>query len=351
MVGGDLWIGFTLLLLFLAQPAGADFPGQDVDDLIRTGLDLALQGQHEQALGVFAEVAKARPGHPGGHFYQAAAWERWIEDQQDYSAEDRFYALVDTAIVNGERMVADGTSDPWVYAFLGATYGLKGVYEAQRERWLPALRDGWRGVKNLKQSVSMDPNLYDAYVGMGTYLYWRSTLTKQIAGLPLVRDDRERAMGLLRTAAERSRYSKAGAKCQLLWILIKEGRFVEALEIGRDLYARYPTCSVVIFGYATALFRNGLLEEAESVYAEALRMYESRREAHPHAMECRWGLAKTYAERGQFLQAATACRRVLAEQDRAQADERWPNSKVRAVRRLLEQVQRERSDYPQGDNE
>ena len=187
----------------------------------------------------------------------------------------------------------------------------------------------------MRESLRMDPNLYDAYVGIGTYMYWRSRLVNELMWLPFVRDEREEGIRLLRIAEERSRYSRVGAKCQLIWILVREGRFAEGVEIGRELYAQYPRSSVVIFGYATALLGRGELQEAEGVYKEALRMYEGKYRIYPYAMECRWGLAKVYFQQGEMRKAELECQRIL-EYDGMQGDAKWSASKMRAARRLLE---------------
>lgn len=336
------WAALLLALLLLAASAGADFPGEDVDELIRSGLDLTMRGQHARALACFSELQRLRPGHPAGYLYRAAAWERWMEDEQDDSAQPLFYALLDSAIAAGERMAADRTQDPWAYAFLGAAYGLRSMHDAQRDRWWRALRDGPRSLSRLRQSLDMDPHLCDAYVGIGTYLYWRSRRTKDLAGLPFLGDKRAEGIRLLQTAAKDSRYSRTDAKCQLLWILVKEGRYTEACTVGGELYARYPTASVVVFGYAAALMGARDLDRAEGVYTRALERYQPKGEAHPHTLECLWGLAKTCAQRGQMARAGDYCRRILAQPAPQHGSSRWPERKYRMVRGLLERTRRAR---------
>jgi len=333
----SVWIGLVHILLLAGRPAGAAFPAPDIDGLILEGQQLTLSGQYAEALRAFAEVLRLRPSHPAGYFYQAAVWERWMEDEQDDSAVERFYASADSAIYAGERLVGSGTIDPWVYTFLGAAYGIKGVREALQGRWWAALRDGWRGVGRLRKAVSTDPGLGDAYVGIGTYMYWRSRLTKEVLRVPIVKDEREEGIRLLRIASEQSRYSQTAARCQLVWILIKEERFTEASEIAQPLYAAYPQSSVVIFGCGAALLGAGDLVQAEKVYSEALQLYEDKERPHPFALECRWGLAKIYFRQNEMSKAESQCRWIL-EHNRELGERGWSRGKLRQVGKLLKET-------------
>ena len=335
-----MYLSFLGVLVFLASAVRAEFPGEDIDGLIEQGQRCTLSGEYAQALAAFDEVSNLRPGHPAGSFYKAAVWERRMADLQEACWESVFYALVDSAIAGGERLIQGGTEDPWVYAFVGAACGLKGVYEAQQERWWTAFRDGWQGVKWLREALGKAPDLCDAYVGMGTYLYWRGKMTHMLTWLPFVRDERTEGIRLLEIAAARSRYSRDGARCQLLWIFSEEGRFGEAMEIGQELYAQYPKASIVAFGFAAALLGGGRLSQAEEVYSRTLRIYAGMDEPHPHAQECRWGLAKVYFQRGDMDTTETECRKIL-EYSR-EGRNRWSDRKLRQVRRLLEEARRRR---------
>ena len=61
-------------------------------------------------------------------------------------------------------------ADAWF--FLGASYGLRVQWRVLRTERLAAARDGKRIKDALERALALDPDLQDAYFGIGLYHYY-----------------------------------------------------------------------------------------------------------------------------------------------------------------------------------
>src|SRR6185436_15881562 len=55
------------------------------------------------------------------------------------------------------------------YLYLGGAQGLKGRWLVTQKQWLKAYRLGKSGHRMLQRALEKDPQLYDAYLGLGIY--------------------------------------------------------------------------------------------------------------------------------------------------------------------------------------
>ena len=69
-----------------------------------------------------------------------------------------------------ERLPARMAAEAWLY--LGAAYGIRVQYHAQRTEYFAAARDGKRINQALERTLALDPDLADANAGLGLYQYY-----------------------------------------------------------------------------------------------------------------------------------------------------------------------------------
>jgi hypothetical protein len=271
----------------------ADFAGADA------ALGRACGPAPAQACRVLATVAQ---------------WWRLYLDIDDRSQDAGFTAQLTAAIADGERWTKREPDRAEAWLYLGAAYGIRVQYHAQRSEYLAAARDGKRINQALTRTLALDADLADANAGLGLYQYYADIapsvlkILRWFLGLP--GGDRAKGLMQLQRARTGGVLLKAEAAYQLHFIdLWYENKSGEALEILAELRARYPHNPIFLLNAAQAH------EVYRSDRAAALAAYQSLVDGARGGSLREPLLAEAWGRLGAAAQLT-----ALAEPDRA-ADE------------------------------
>jgi tetratricopeptide (TPR) repeat protein len=93
-------------------------------------------------------------------------------DPDNKSRDRRFQTRADAAVAAIEAWTKrePGNAEAWFY--LGGVYGARAQWRVLRGETLSAARDGKRIKEALERSLMLDPDLQDAYFGIGLYRYY-----------------------------------------------------------------------------------------------------------------------------------------------------------------------------------
>lgn len=210
----------ALLLAASAAPARAEMTAEQ-----KTAVDTALTAlyrcDYDAAEKLFSDRLAASPGDPVYSLgYATALWWRVENDfaQPGSPEEKRFFEAIGRAIDDAKHAEkGDRKADALLY--FGAAVGLKARREATQHRWLAAYFDGRKSYKSERKALELDPNLYDAYLGVGAFDYYTATLGKLVRVLAFSSGgDKAKGLAELRLAADRGEFSKTAAKLLLVGI-------------------------------------------------------------------------------------------------------------------------------------
>lgn len=239
---------FLLAALVLLSPSPARAMTPDDEAVVQRGLDALYLSDFDGAEKMFAEAMRARPGDPVLSLGRAAAvWWRMENDFADPgSAEEKeFEAAVKAAVADAKAARGSG-DDAEAYLCLGAAYGLRGRREAAKHHWFGAYLDGRRAYRSARQAVKLNPELYDAYLGLGAFDYYAATLSRFVRALAFAGGGgRDKGLSELQLAT-RGRYSGAAAKLLLVgidWSFEKKPQ--DAWKILEELHQRYPASPMI----------------------------------------------------------------------------------------------------------
>jgi len=129
--------------------------------------------------------------------------------------------------------------------YRGGALGAKGWYHISRKQWVRAYFSGKKGNALLKKVIELEPEIYDAYLGVGMYQYYAATLGPALKVLAsfFVRGNKAEAMRNLKVAAIKSRYVKTEAS-YFLWNAAADERRLEdahkQVAILLDSFPRSP---------------------------------------------------------------------------------------------------------------
>ena len=236
-----------------------------LDSLRAEGLRAMYNLDYEAARRRFKEMAQAVPNHPAGPQHLAASlWLQTMhesrrlqgslytvdvfktkrEEQADPRLVEQFRSWTKQAKQLSEARLKIDPRDAEALYFLGATEALKAGFTAGVERrFIAALRDGSRSIDLHRDTLKVDPNFHDAEISIGLYDYVLGGLplpVKVLASITGMRGSKRRGIQTLERVAAKGRWARDDAKVLLIGIFKVEERYRDALNLARELAAKYP---------------------------------------------------------------------------------------------------------------
>lgn len=217
-------------LLFAAGPAFcSEFSlGKEIDEKYDRGISDMYRLEFDKAEAEFKEVIRISSGDPAGYFaLSALSWWRYSQNfdiQSDFQAiEEEFMANIDATIRAAREKIDSNSSPDLAYFFLGSAYGLQGRWYAVQRRWIKAYWQGSKGRKYLRRCVGLNPEIYDAYLGLGIFDYFADTLpgVLKLPALLFVKGDKTGGLRQVRLAMKKGRFFSVEARLFLIEILTR----------------------------------------------------------------------------------------------------------------------------------
>ncbi len=256
-------------LLLLVGFARGELPSPDHPDpasRILAGIELTIINRFQQADSVFQGLIRDFPDRPWGYFYRGANLQAWMVDHEDYSRMKAFHFWMERciAIVDSLERIKQATA--WDYFYQGSAYLYRSFLEGKQRRWWPAYRHSLQGVKRLEKALELDSTLFDAYLGIGSYKFWKSKKAGILTRLPILKNETAVGIALVRRALEKGRFVTWIGRDQLAWILMENGQLQEALAIARENFERFPQSRFFGWTLARVYEKTGHLAEARQLY-------------------------------------------------------------------------------------
>ncbi len=181
---------FSLLACCLALTAPAQASKLNLPAEATDGLRLLYSGDPDAASELFRKLQQERPNHPLGYLLEADA--RWWKlycatleikwnlidawHRSRLREDDDYFALADKAVALAEAQLQPRESaEMHLYAGMGLL--LKARLLGLRDERKATARAGVKAREHLLRAVQLDPDLADAYAGLGLYNYYVDTLS------------------------------------------------------------------------------------------------------------------------------------------------------------------------------
>ncbi|HVO33823.1 MAG TPA: hypothetical protein VMU17_07895, partial [Elusimicrobiota bacterium] len=142
---------------------------------------------------------------------------------------------LDAATTDNERA--------WAYLYWGGAEGLKGRWLVTQKEWVDAYFRGKAGAKYLRKAITYNPDLYDAYMGLGIYDYFTDTLSgvQAVLAALLIHGDRGRGLRELQLAIDKGQHARVEAMLFLTEIYtFEENTPDKALPLTQELRHEFP---------------------------------------------------------------------------------------------------------------
>ena len=293
-----LWLLPILAMAFAVgvsrgAPAQTAAPPNDseLEALARKGMNLLMNGDPDSAMREFKDVEHQDPGSPLGYLFEADAywWQIYLTtgnlvDPDVFDVVSKTTSPYDSTFLSvDQRAIRAGDARARAYQdaarsllYEGMAYGLLARYYGLRDNDLPTARAGKKMRTLLLRALQMDPNLTDAYLGLGIYNYFVDTLPtivkmlRFLIGLP--GGSREVGLQQLATVANKGDLASAEAKFYLAkdYSRHSEQQYAKSLALFQQLMSQYPDNMLWRLVVGSLEIRMGHPAEGEADYREVV---------------------------------------------------------------------------------
>jgi tetratricopeptide (TPR) repeat protein len=273
-----------------AAPQSAHAPA-DLEEA-RHGLDLLMNGQPDAALEIFQRVEANDPQSPLGDLLTADAlwWKIYFatgnltnpevfdvasEQTTPYDAE--FNQRVNAVLRKAQARIRAGQDVARNELYLGMGYALQARLLGMRGEDLATARAGKQMRAALLAALAKDPQLNDAYLGVGIYNYFVDTLPaivkliRWLIGLP--GGSREAGLQQIERAATKGDLSRGEAAFYLAKDYSRdyEKQYSRSLQLFQQLEQEYPDNDLWKLLAGNLEVRLGRAAAGEALYRQVLK--------------------------------------------------------------------------------
>jgi tetratricopeptide (TPR) repeat protein len=250
-----------------------------------------MDGDFDTATEIFRQIQRSDPESPLGFLLEADAnwWKIYLNEANlidpdvfealseaatPYDAD--FRRLDELAIRKAETRLRAHQDEARSYFYEGLGYGLRARLEALRDHALGTARAG-RKLRNLSlAALKLDPNLNDAWFGVGLYNYFVDTLPTYVKMLRflILLPGGDRLVGLrqIQQAMERGHLVTSEARFHLAknYSRSLDRQYARSLELLRQMEQQYPHNPLWKLLAGSVELRLGHVKEGETLYRQVI---------------------------------------------------------------------------------
>jgi len=253
-----------------------------LDKDIQTELDGAVQNLYnfkfDKAEKQFRSLRRRYPHHPMPYFLLGLStwWKIVPSNVQTKQYDNIFFAYMDTAIVNGEKLYEADNKNYEACFFLAAAYGFDARLHAERKDWRKATVSSKNSLEYLDKSREANGLSPEFLFGQALFNYYAVWIPENYPLLKPVllffpKGNKQLGIQQLRNVADNGFYVGLEAKTFLMRILNnEENNPALAMPISRYLATNYPDNAYFQRFYDLLCFNNGEFRECERVSHEIL---------------------------------------------------------------------------------
>lgn len=272
------WLPLVLLSSGVFSTSRANVPRHHA---VRLGIDYMLDERYALSHAVFDSLISVEPERPEGYLGKALSF--WNESML-LADGDRFVDSVDhltgRAIKLAERALKRDNDNAEMVFLLGKAYGLRAGLALIHGSPIDGVLHGLRCRDYLAETIRLDPDMADAYFGLGLaeYVAARQPRFLRMASrlLSLPEGNRKRGLERLERVAREGIYTQRHAVSSRAYIaLYYEKDYDDARLRFADLHGRYPHSLDYRIRFLDALFgltirgrrdyRHALIDSARSI--------------------------------------------------------------------------------------
>ena len=232
----------ALALSAALHAAGRDLTGGDA--LVRV-YDHILNARFATAESEMKRACETAPPEACDVLAATSTWWRILLDPESRALDQQFLTEADAAIRSTEAWTAREPQSAEAHFYAGAAYASRVQWRVLRDEKLAAARDGKRIKQTLERAIALDPDLDDAYFGLGLYQYYADVApaAAKVLRFLLMLPGGSKTEGMARMKRARAQgkllQGEADYQLQILYLWY-EKRADLAVDLLESLHDRYP---------------------------------------------------------------------------------------------------------------
>ena len=308
----------ALVVLLLASPAAAE--GLTGEAQLLRVYDAIFDARFDEVPQLLTRTCPPAPAEACQLLDAVAVWWQMQLDPASLARDGQFQSKVDSAIASTDAWTKHDPRRAEAWFYLGGAYGARAQWEVLRGERLAAARDGKRIKEALEHALMLDPQLQEAYFGIGLYHYYAGiapTAAKILRFLLLLPGgDKTQGMQEMLRAREHGAILRDEADYQLhvlyLWYEKQPQRALDLLMQLRDRHPRNPLFPQLIAQVQDVYFHD--LQSSLRTWRTLLDAARARRVAYPELADvrARLGMASVLERLNQTSAAIEQLRAVIA---------------------------------------
>ncbi len=329
-----------IILLYFSNwlPAQNNLPVV-LDSLLRRSVEFTIQQNYEKAEATGLEIIQRYPAHPLGHLFMAATLQSKMLDYETDIFRDKFFNYLDKAEQLAKQAIRRDPENPMNHFYSGSTYCYRAFYAGKQNQILQAYWQVSSGIEALEKAVKLDSAIYDAYLGIGSYLFWKSQKIQFLNWLPLIKDERANGIALIEKTIANGKYSRFAAINALAWIYIELKQYDKAIEIAMAGEKAFPQSRYFQWCLAEACFRGKNYTQSIHYFKAILNSIAGEKfNNHYNEVVCHQKLAECYFNLTQFDNALLHCQNIETIRPDSDIQERL-KKRLEKVARLKDECQ------------
>ena len=263
--------------------SGPAFPRETVRQII----ECIINGQFATGDSLAEVLIRQYPESPYGYFYRGAIRQARMIDRNALQDDPQFWSYMKAVIQRVEQKERQGIATPMELFFKGSAYYYMAFHHMKLHHWWTAYRYTRKGVHILEAAVRQDSTLWEAYLGIGAYKFWKSQKAGVLRFLLLIKDEKEQGLALVRQAVQYAHLVPELARDQLVYMLMDAGRPQQAWKLAKENLKRFPRSRFFLWTYAKASFAARQWVAADSAYRhiwQYVKAHPEQKNNVPHVL-------------------------------------------------------------------
>lgn len=333
------WLLRLFSALLILGPCGLN-AGDQHWPVVQKGIQFTIVQQYDSSLHIFQRLAELAPDDPLGPFFITATYQAMMMDFETRRWEQDFLFYANRTIELAQKRLSGNPNNVHSRFFLGAVKSYKAFHAGKRGHYFEAIQLGLKALSDLNKTLRLDSTCYDAYLGIGSFKFWKSQTAKRITRLTYLGDQRQEGIAMIRRAMEQGKFSTWAALNNLAWIEIENGNFAQAADYAEQGLAVFPDSRFFLWPAAEANLKMAEWNKA-IVYLERLLVSVQSEAINNHYNEIllHLKLAQAYHRLGAITISAHHCHLILQLPLEDEVKDRIQD-KRRQAQKLLDQLDR-----------
>ncbi|MCX6827455.1 MAG: hypothetical protein NTV06_09385 [candidate division Zixibacteria bacterium] len=229
---------------------------------------MLLNSRWGEAKAIFMELHRRDTTDPAGYLFRAAILQAEMIDKEANLYGTEFLTLLDNTKLFAKLKLSNcNRSDSALcFLYIGHQYAYRSLWEARFGSNWSALNYGLKAKGEYHKALAVDTTLYDIYLGLGSYHYWKTARAGLLRTAGIFRDDREKGIREIKLAADSSLFSRETAHAALIWVFINEKQFDSAITLSGAMNRLYPEGNSFLWPLGEAYFKSGQYIRAAEIY-------------------------------------------------------------------------------------